>query len=135
MLTSFTIYIRAVGLYALITLPAMFVPLIYLLSLLFVLIFGWFAWALFTVIYLFVTRSKLPYHLKMALLQAAVVPSVAFAYQMTGILTNDVHIWDSGGYLLFPVVAVIAGWISIPFSRTAISEASPEHTFSDADNL
>jgi hypothetical protein len=50
-MTPFIIYARAVGIYCLLTLPAITLPIMYLVSVTYVLIYGWFAWALFTIIY------------------------------------------------------------------------------------
>jgi hypothetical protein len=50
--TPFIIYIKAVGIYALITIPALGMPVMYLISMMYVFLYGWFAWAVFTIIYL-----------------------------------------------------------------------------------
>lgn len=133
MITSILIYLRAVFIYAIITLPAMFMPIIYLVSIMYVLFYGWFACALFTIIYLIVTRLRLSYETKMFLLGTGVIPSVLFAFQMLEVLKVEDDIWQSGGYLIFPVLAVITGWISLGFSRKKVMETCMEYAFDKND--
>lgn len=109
----FIIYFRAVGRYAIITLPALVVPVIYIISLTYVFIYGWFAWALFTLIYLSIERIGVSSAAKSFLLLCGVVVSVVFAFQMLEVLNVRRNIWHSGLFLLFPIGAVIAGWISV----------------------
>jgi hypothetical protein len=122
MKTAFEIYIRAVGIYALLTIPALVFPIMYLISLGYVLTFGWFAWFLFTVIYLITDRSRFNYNSRFSILFLGVVISVAFAYNMIGVFDNEEELWDTG-LLIFPFAAVIAGWISLCISRRKISHA------------
>src|SRR5687768_7691283 len=112
MKTPFIIYIRAVGIYALLTIPALFFPIMYIISIMYVLFYGWFAWAIFTFIYLVTTFCNPAYHIKMGILTIAVVVAVLFAFQMLEVLGVQDNIWDSGGFLLFPVAAIFSGWIS-----------------------
>ena len=109
MKTPFIIYIRAVGIYALLTIPALFFPIMYIISIMYVLFYGWFAWAIFTFIYLVTTFCNPAYHIKMGILTIAVVVAVLFAFQMLEVLGVQDNIWDSGGFLLFPVAAIFSG--------------------------
>jgi len=120
MLTPFTIYIRAVGIYALLTLPALFMPIMYIISIMYVLFYGWFAWAVFTMIYLVTVFCNPSYHVKMGILIMAVVVAVLFAFQMLQVLKVEEDIWHSGLFLLFPVAAIFSGWISLNISRERI---------------
>jgi hypothetical protein len=135
MLIPFKIYIRAVGLYALITLPALIVPVIYLLSIMYVLLYGWFAWGLYTIIYLIVTKSNIAYESKIFLLGMGVIPSVLFAFQMLEVLNVEDNIWNSGGFLLFPVAAIVAGWISLSFSKKEVGRTCPEYIKEMMDDM
>ncbi|HEX7902542.1 MAG TPA: hypothetical protein VF487_01595 [Chitinophagaceae bacterium] len=127
MQTAFLIYIRAVGLYMVVTLPVLIAPIMYFVSVIYVFIFGWFAWGLFSVIYLLCTQIK-TYETKMLLLIPGVVISVAFAFHMLGVFNRDLDVWNSGGFMLFPITGVIAGWISLFMARKKISgaEETPE---------
>ena len=113
MKTPFIIYIRAVGIYALLTLPALFFPIFYFISMIYVLFYGWFAWAIFTVIYLVTIFCNPNYYTKMIILFFGVVLAVLFAFQMLEVLGTEQNIWQSGAFLLFPFTAVISGWLSL----------------------
>jgi hypothetical protein len=119
MKTPFLIYCRAVGLYALLTLPALVVPVMYLISLIFVLMYGWFAWFVFTLQYVVIDKFPLDFVLKLSALFMAVVISVAFAYHMLGVLGVEEDVWNSE-FIVFPFAAVVAGWISVCVSRETI---------------
>jgi len=116
MKTPFIIYIRAVGIYALITIPALAMPVMYFISMMYVLFYGWFAWAVFTTIYLVTVFCNPGLKSKMVILSMGVVAAVAFAFQMLEVLAVQKNIWNSGPFLLFPLAAVISGWISLSAS-------------------
>jgi hypothetical protein len=117
--TTFIIYCRAVGLYALLTLPVTIVPLVYLMSLMYVLIYGWIAWFAFTLQYILLNKFSFDFVPKFLALFAAVVISVASAYQMIEVLGVQEDVWHSG-LIIFPFAAVIAGWISVCISKEKI---------------
>jgi hypothetical protein len=119
MKTPFLIYCRAVGLYALLTLPALVIPVMYLTSLMYVLMYGWFAWFVFTLLYAVIDNLPLDFVLKLSALFIAVVISVAFAYHMLGVLRVQEDVWNSG-FITFPFAAVIAGWISVCVAKEKI---------------
>lgn len=120
MKTPFIIYARAVGIYALLTIPALVLPIMYIISIMYVLFYGWFAWAVFTLIYLVTVFCNPTYPIKMGILTIAVVVAVLFAFQMLEILKVQENIWHSGGFLLFPLAAVISGWLSLNISRERV---------------
>ena len=120
MKTPFIIYIRAVGIYALITIPALAMPVMYFISMMYVLFYGWFAWAVFTTIYLVTVFCNPGLKSKMVILSMGVVAAVAFAFQMLEVLAVQKNIWNSGPFLLFPLAAVISGWISLSASRESV---------------
>ncbi len=113
MKTPFIIYIWSVGLYCLLTLPAIFLPIMYMISIFYVLTFGWFAWALFSIIYVIVDKTVIASITRMLLLFIAVPVSVAFAFQMIEVFDAERNIWNSGSFLLFPLAATVSGWISL----------------------
>src|SRR5687767_12191717 len=116
----FIIYIRAIGIYSLLTIPALLMPLMYIISMTYVLFYGWFAWALFTMIYLVTVFCNPSWHVKMGVLVMGVVASVLFAFQMLEVLGVQDDIWHSGPFLLFPLAAVFSGWISLNISRAKV---------------
>jgi hypothetical protein len=124
MKTSFVIHIWAVGIYAILTLPAVFIPMMYIISLVYVLIYGWFAWALFTMFYLMTDQFRMNYISKMFILVFGVILSVAFAFQMLEILNVENKVWRSG-FLVFPLVGVLAGWISLYVARKQVQADCP----------
>jgi len=127
----FSIYLRAVGLYALLTLPALFIPVIYIISLFYVLFYGWFAWGLFTVIYLITEKVTSSYPVRMAVLSLAVPVSVVFSFQMLQVLGIEENIWHTGSFLLFPLAAAISGWLGL-FTVKEKIEASINERFEHA---
>jgi len=127
MKTSFVIYIWAVGLYAVLTIPAIFIPLLYLISIFYVLLYGWFAWGLFSMIYLLTDVLRMNYPSKIVVLVTGVVISVAFAYQMLEILDVENDVWHSE-FIWFPLAAVIAGWTSLCLARKQVMGDRPGYT-------
>lgn len=117
MITTLTIYIRAFFIYAVITLPALVLPLIYLLSLGYAFIFGWFAWLLFSFIHLIAGTVKASHQYHLLILSIAVPVAVAFAFQMIEVFDAYNNVWQSGVFLLFPLAATIAGWVSLGISE------------------
>ena len=142
MKTPFIIYIRAVGIYALLTLPALFLPVVYFISMIYVLFYGWFAWAIFTVIYLVTIFCNPHYYIKMMILFLGFVLAVLFAFQMLEVLGTQQNIWQSGVFLLFPLTAVFSGWMSLGQSTKTIKVHDrdmllnfPERQISEENNL
>ena len=138
MKTPFIIYIRAVGIYALLTIPALCLPVMYIISMMYVLFYGWFAWAIFTSIYLVTVFCNPSYLTKMGILTIAVVIAVLFAFQMLEVLGVEENIWHSGEFLLFPLAAVVSGWVSLHISRQSVKNVNrdlllnfPEQGISD----
>lgn len=116
MITTLTIYIRAFFIYAIITLPSLVLPLMYLLSLGYAFIFGWFAWLLFSWIHLVAVTVKAAHQYRLLILSIAVPVAVAFAFQMIEVFNAYDNVWQSGVFLLFPLAATIAGWVSLGIS-------------------
>ena len=119
MKTALVIYCRALGVYGLLTLPALLMPILYIMSLMYVLLYGWFAWLVFTLFYLLLNKLPLDFVPKLFALFTAVVIAVACAYQMIEVLGVEDDVWHSS-FIIFPFVAVIAGWISVCVSGEKI---------------
>lgn len=131
--TPFGIYCRAIGLYAILTLPAAVIPEMYLISLFYVLVYGWFAWFLFTLLYVVADNLLFDFVPKFLVLFTAVIVAVAFAYQMIGMLLMHENVWHSG-FIVFPFAAVIAGWISVCISREKIRSSCYVQEGSNSSN-
>lgn len=120
MKTPSIIYLRAVGIYALITIPALGMPIMYLISMIYVFFYGWFAWVVFATLYLVTDFFNPGFRSKMGILSIGVVVAVAIAFQMLEVLAAEKNIWNSGPFLLFPLAAVISGWVSLSASTERV---------------
>ena len=117
----FRLFLRAIGIYLLITLPALIVlPEVYALSAVYALCFGWIAGLIFLFFFYLVQRIKIKTTAKSMLLYVAVAAGVGVAFQLMEVTGVQQRIWQSGICLLFPAIAVIAGWISLAVSKPAI---------------
>ena len=120
--TGLLVFIRALGIYLLMTIPAVAaLPLMYLLSAGFALSFGWIAAMLFLFLFYLLQITKMDTMVKTIFLYASVAIAVAVAFQMMEVTGAEDRIWQSGGFLLFPAAAVLSGWISLAVSRQKIS--------------
>jgi hypothetical protein len=135
MATSLIIFIRAIGLYALFTIPVIFSPVIYIISMLYVITFGWFACALFVFISLVTVNTTSSFSVRMPVLALAVPLSVAFAFQMIEVFGSERNVWHSGGFLLFPVMATISGWVSLMLSAQRFAVADPDRWRSSKNEM
>lgn len=113
MLNSIIIYLRAFGIYVLITIPTLALPPLYFMSIYIVLIYGWFACGLFTILKFFLEQAKLNVDVHYGILAITIPMAVAFAFQMIQEYGAYPNVWQSGALLLFPLAAVISGWISL----------------------
>jgi hypothetical protein len=109
----FLIYLFALGFYVLLTAPALAMPVIYITSMFFAVAAGFIAVAIFALVFFILHISRAPYTIAVAVLAFAVVLSVAAAFAM--LFGNGSDVWFIGGnmFILFPVAAVVAGWLSI----------------------
>ena len=119
--TNLLVFIRAIGIYLLITLPAMAAePYLYLVSAAYAISFGWIAAALFLLLFYIVKKIKADILVKNILLYTSVAIAVVVAFQMMEVTGAQYRIWQSGAFLLFPAFAIISGWISLAVSRHTI---------------
>ncbi len=117
--TVFVVFIRAISIYLLITLPLLGVPEVYLLSAVYAASFGWIAGGVFMLAMLALQHIKAGSTLKIPLLYTSVLAAVTVAYQMMAVLHVEANIWRSD-VLVFPAIAVAAGWISVALSKKTI---------------
>ncbi|MBN9297196.1 MAG: hypothetical protein J0I41_09295 [Filimonas sp.] len=114
---TLVIFIRAVGIYLALTLPAMAIPPMYLLSALYACLYGWIAWLLFTLVYIGLKQCTFSARRVLYVLAFAIFLGVLLAFQLMEVFKTQSNIWQSGIFLLFPSAAVVAGWISLYISR------------------
>jgi hypothetical protein len=118
----FILFARAIGIYLLMTIPALAaLPVLYEMSAVYAVSFGWIAGVLFLLLFYLVQKIKSGILAKKIFLYASVAISVAVAFQMMEITGAQHRIWQSGVFLLFPATAVIAGWISTAISWRKIN--------------
>lgn len=117
MKNTLVIFIRAVGIYLALTLPAMAIPSMYLLSALYACLYGWIAWLLFTLVYIGLKQCTFSARRVLSVLAFAIFLGVLLAFQLMEVFNTQSNIWQSGIFLLFPSAAVVAGWISLYISR------------------
>src|SRR5258706_15587641 len=103
------VFIRAIGIYLLMTIPAFGVPMIYLISAMYAVSFGWIAAALFLFLLYVLQSTKVTTPVKIVLLYASVVVAVGVAFQMMEVLGAEDRIWQSDIFLLFPALAIVSG--------------------------
>jgi hypothetical protein len=119
--TVFILFVRAIGIYLLITLPALAaLPAMYATSAVYALSFGWIAGILFLFFFYLLRKMRMGWVTGTGFLYAAVAIAVLVAFQMMEIMGVQDHIWQSGAFLMFPAAAVISGWISLAVSRHKI---------------
>lgn len=118
--TAFNVVAKAMIIYLLITLPLLGVPVVYLLSAMYAVSFGWVAGFVFMLAMLALQYIKVAPALKIVLLYASVLAAVTVAYQMIAVLHVEANIWRSE-VLVFPGIAVAAGWISVAIAKKTIN--------------
>lgn len=120
-LTFFT-FIRSVLLYLVLTLPVAGRPRIYFLSLVSAFVLGVAAWVVFAIFSFLIRRLKISMTATHLLLYVAVFIAVVAAYSALLLYAvKGMHFWDIELFTLFPVAAIIAGWISIYINRKKLT--------------
>lgn len=114
------IFIRAIGIYALLTIPVLFAPVIYIISMYYVIVFGWIAFALFLPAYYLILHFIKPVGVAMPILSLVIIISVALAFHVLGLCYPHLEAWNSEGFLLFPAAGALAGIISLFISKNKI---------------
>ncbi len=120
-LTFFT-FIRAVLLYLLLTLPVADKPKIYFLSLVSAFVLGVAAWVVFMGLSYIIRICKASVMLSNALLYLAVFVAVLIAYStLLAYAVKGMHFWDIDIVTLYPIAAIVAGWLSIYINRKKLN--------------
>lgn len=122
MKVPFFVFLRAIGLYLLFTLPAIAIPVVYSYSAVLAIAFGSGGGLLFICFYLIISRINISYHLKLFFLFAGILIGVLAAYMLIGLFNTVGEIWGFNLFLVFPGIALIAGWASLFISRKDIKQ-------------
>ena len=115
---TFTTFIRAVLLYLLLTLPVADKPKIYFLSLVAACVLGVAAWLVFMLCSYVIRVCKASVVVTQVLLYTSVFVAVLLAYSaLLAYAVKGMHFWNIDVVTLYPVAAIVAGWIAIYTSR------------------
>lgn len=117
----FNIFLKSYVAYTVLTLPAFILPIMYLISAAYAFVFGLVAFVIFAISWFFLDNSHLHYTVRLTGLVIAIPASVAVAFQMIEFTGAWYDVWYSGIFLLFPIAAVIAGWVGIFLCRNQIA--------------
>jgi len=117
----FIIYAQSLGIYLLLTLPTIFIVPVYLTSAWYAFLYGFAAMAVFALVF-FVLHLLRPTSLIVkTILGVAIVPSVAIAYKCLLVQQMpDAGFWHIDEFMLFPIAAMAAGWISLAINTRKI---------------
>lgn len=112
--------------YLLFTLPCFFLPYIYymyILSALYAAVSGLIALGIFFIAFYLLQRATLQYLLISAILFLAIPLAVGAAYKALIVVIMPVRgFWKMDGFTLFPIAAILSGWVSILISLPRIKE-------------
>ena len=132
--TSCIVFARAIGIYLLITLPALVFPPMYIMSAGFALGFGWLAGLLFTLFLYFLQKAAINRKSKTILLYTSIVISVLVAFEAIEVMKAWDDVWASGPFLLFPFAAIASGCISTTISGNSINTLLQHDQVSQYEN-
>lgn len=116
----FIVFIRSLFIYLLVTLPALFYPIMYFFSAMFALSVCWIAGLVFAMGFQLVQDFNIENSLKYYVLFLFVLVGVWLAFECIQLFGLWRNIWDIKMYLLFPFAALISGCISLSISKKSI---------------
>ncbi len=120
MKTPFIVFVRSLFIYLLITLPALFAPILYYFSAIFAVSVCWVAGLIFVVGFYLIKQSTIEHSVKFYSLFLFVLLGVWIAFECIQLFGLWRNIWQDADYLLFPLAAFISGCISLMFSKKTI---------------
>ena len=110
------------GWYLILTLPSIIMPIMYVMSLGIMLAVCWIAGLLFFFSCQIIEGFKASYTIKVNITYGIAAFAVAAAFQAVEAFRLWDHVWQSEGFLLFPLAAVMAAWIAIYKNSNALAE-------------
>lgn len=108
--------------YAVITIPTIVIPRMYAYSLAIATGFGLAAWLVYSLIFLLVKALNIRLELKWLILIISIPICVAISYTLIEVFDVWKDVWNAGLLMLFPLTAIVSGWISLYKTRTEIDE-------------
>jgi hypothetical protein len=111
--TIFSIFFRAILFYLAFTLPAIFTPLMYFYSAFFAVCVSWVAGLIFAIGVLIMRQSHFSASVKYYTLYIFILFGIWAAFECIELFKLWDHIWRENGFLLFPLAALVAAWVSL----------------------
>jgi hypothetical protein len=134
----FTIYLRSLAFYMLLTSPLIVVAIAWFASALAAIIYSAVALAVFGAVFYAVYVARPGVVRAGIILVVAVIPAVLLAYDVclhTLDLLEDRTIWTMDGFSLFPAAAIIAGWVGLYASRKKVVEHFTRSPLEELENI
>lgn len=120
MKTAILIFFHALIIYLLLTLVTLVMPIMYMMSAWFALIYGPIAGAIFIAAVFILRAIHTNAAVKVILLYPIAAIAIGISFHLIEVFGSWKDVWHSGAFLLFPAAAVLAAWISIYMSRIAV---------------
>lgn len=122
MKTALSTFLYGIVIYAIITIPAMIMSIVYFISILYAVTFGWAAFLVFaTCLYVLKQLTACSALIKWIILYISVAMGVCLGLQLIETFKCQKNVWEINGFSLFPLAAIVAGCISVYINRKAIS--------------
>lgn len=123
MKTPLIIYVRALGLYLAFSLPAMVVPYIYTLSAVYAASCSFVALFIFCTIFYLLRAARVTAVVSKVILITIIPLAVGAAYKiLIRVIMPDRNFWEMDEFTLFPMAAILSGWVSLYISTPKIKE-------------
>jgi hypothetical protein len=117
----FKIFFSSLGWYLLLTLPALFIPIMYFMSMYMAAAVCWIAGFLFFGFAFLLKQIETKHTYKIVVLYATAALCCLVAFQAVELFKLWDRIWESGGFLLFPIAAFVSACISIYQNRNELA--------------
>lgn len=117
---SLNTFFKSIFIYALLTCPSMLIPIIYALSIFYAATFGWIAWLFFYIILSVCSTVVIAPVIKWIALVFAIIGGVLCGYIIIGYQFYDIKVWEDDSFILFPLIAIVSGFIGTLFNRKKI---------------
>ena len=118
--TVFVVFIRAIFLYLVFTLPALIVPIMYLYSVFFTACVCWIAGLIFATGFTILKQFSIDLSTKYYTLFLFVILGVWLAFECIELFHLWNYIWRDTTFLLFPLAALVSGCISLFISKQEV---------------
>lgn len=122
MKTALRTFLFAIVIYAIITIPSMIMWIVYFISILYAITFGWAAFLVFAVcLYLVKKLTACSAFIKWSTIYISIAIGVSVGLQLIETCKQQEHVWELNVFSLFPLAAIVAGCISTYINRKEIS--------------